>query len=305
MTYPSAVDCRARRRRNLTFLLLIGIAIAVVVLAVRYRTERRETVDYLSLAQEITDQQLDMSTSLTDLMISIGDLERPDILLRLETLAADGDAAIADLEQAVVPRPAAKASGLFLVAIENWANGVGAMGPAFVAILDGADDDPTGDQLLVDAFQMLRVADAAYVQFLEAVAEIDDAVTRGEFPDIVFAGGENEPLFDAEMISSRLRLTRKLEESHDVAVIVTTEPELITDLNGVNVLPVAEDYTIVAVVTNEGNVGEEFIEVSLALAGSDQSLEPIELVELVPFLEPGQAIAVEFRQSGSSPGRVL
>ena len=204
--------------------------------------------------------------------------------------------------RAVVPRPAAKASGLFLVAIENWANGVGAMGPAFVAVLDGADDDPTGDQLLVDAFEMLRVADAAYVQFLEAVAEIDDAITRGDFPDIVFAGGENEPLFDAEMISSRLRLTRKLEENHDVAVIVTTVPELITDLNGVHVLPVAESYTIIAVVTNEGNVGEEFIEVALALAGSDQSLEPIELVELVPFLEPGEAIAVEFSGLVLPPG---
>ena len=302
MSYPLAVDRRARRRRNALLLLILVAVITVIALAVRYRTERRETSDYLAVARVVVDDELDIATSLADLIRSIGDLERQDVLLRLDTLAADARAASEELEAAVVPRPAARASGLLTVAAENWSAGVSEMAPAFVAILDGPDDDPAGDQMLELAFRELRVADVAYAQFLAAVDEIDEEVTRVEFPALAYAGGDYEPLFDSAVIASRLRLTRKFDERHDVAVTANTEPEPITDPTGVQVLPVAESYTIVAVITNEGNVGEEAIEVSLQLEGTGSGAEPIELSALVPFLEPGESTTVAFEAVPLLPG---
>ncbi len=302
MSYRPAVDRRARRRRNLVLLFILAVVVGVIALAVSYRTERRETADFLAVAQELADDELDIATSLADLLASIGDLERPDILLRLESLAGEAAVALETLDRALVPRPASRAGGLFAVAVDSWSAGVGGLAPAFIAILDRSDDDETGDQMLAAAFRSLQLADAAYDQFLVAVDEIDRDVPRGEFPVVSFASGDAAPLFDADTIASRLRLTRKFDERHDVAVTANTEPEPITDPTGVKVLPLAESYTIVGVVTNEGNVGEEAIMVSLRLTSTEPGAEPIELTELVPFLDPGEATAVPFPAVVLQPG---
>jgi hypothetical protein len=301
MTYPLTVDRRQRRRRNLVLLSLLALVVIVVALAVQYRTERRETTDYLSLAQELADRELDMATSLTGLMTSIGDLERPDILVRLESLAAESAAVAAELDEAAVARPVAEASGLFSVAVAGWAEGIDALDEAFVAVLDGADDDPTGDVMLSSAFDDLRVGDAAYRRFLVAVDSIDAEVTRAEFPVVAFTAGDSEPLFDAVTIARRLRTIRKLDERHDVAVTAGLEPSPVTDPNGIRVVPFAADYAVVAVLTNEGNVAEEAIEVALRISPAGGA-EPVMRTRVVPFLDAGQATSLAFEAITLAPG---
>ncbi len=244
-----------------------------------------------------------MSATLMALLTDIGDLDRPDILVRLETLADRSDGLRFRLaDEAVVPRPAAEASGLFVVAVGSWDAAIGELAPAFTAVLDSADGDEAGDRMLARAFEDLRVGDAAYRSFLEAVDRIDVDVGSRDFPTIAFASGEAEPLFDAEVIASRLRAIRKLVETHDVAVTANTEPEPVNDGSGVLVLPVAESYTVLAVVTNEGNVGEESIEVSLRLLAPAGEVEPIEATQLIPFLDAGEATSVPFEALSLAPG---
>ncbi len=303
MTYPLAVDRRARRRRNLLLLVILAIVVALVVLAVRYRTEERQTSDFLALAEELADGEMEMSASLTGLLTDIGDLERPDIIARLETLAERSNAVRDRLEdEAVVPRPAAKVSGLFSVAVDSWTVAVGGLAQAFTAVLDSDNGDETGDRMLARAFEDLRVGDAAYRSFLEEVDAIDPELVTRDFPTVAFASGDAEPLFDATVIAARLRAIRKLAETHDVAVTANTEPEAVTDGNGVHVLPVAESYTVLAVVTNEGNVGEESIEVSLRLLAPTAGTPPIEATELIPFLDAGEATTVPFEALSLAPG---
>lgn len=296
MAFSLAVDRRTRRRRRLVLIVVVGIVVTVVVLAVRHRTEEREASDYLAVAEELASDELEMSATLTALLTSIGNLERPDILARLETLGESADLARKGLEDVTVPRPVAKASGLFAVAVESWGTAVASLRDAFVSVLDAAEGDETGARMLARAFVDLRVGDAAYRQFLGAVAELDLDIAPRDFPDVGYASGNNEPLFDAAVIARRLSVIRKLIEKHDVAVIGKFEPELVTDPNDLFVLPVAESYTVVAVITNEGNVGEEAIELSLRLLTSVGEGSSIERTELIPFLESGEATSVLFEE---------
>ena len=294
MAFPLAVDRRTRRRRRVFLIVVIAIVVTVVVLAVRHRTEEREASDYLAVAEELASDELEMSATLTALLTSIGDLERPDILARLETLGESADQARRSLQDVKVPRPVAKASGLFAVAIESWGTAVASLGDAVVSVLDAGEGDETGARVLARAFVNLRVGDAAYQQFLMEVAELDLDIAPRDFPAVGYASGNNEPLFDAAVIATRLSVIRKLVEKHDVAVVGKFEPELVTDPNGLFVLPVAESYTVVAVITNEGNVGEEAIELSLRLLALVGEESRIERTELIPFLESGEATSVLF-----------
>ncbi|MFQ5554719.1 MAG: hypothetical protein ACE5GC_05035 [Acidimicrobiia bacterium] len=303
MTFPLAVDRRAKRRRKVLLLTLAAVVVALVVLAVRHRTEERQTTDLLALAEGIADQEMAMATDLASLLAAIGELERPDIMVRLNTLTEESDTVRRRLEaEAIVPRPAAEVGGLFSIAVDSWGDALGGLSPAFVAVLDGEVGDETGELMLAAAFQDLRVGDAAYERFLTAVGELDpDLVTR-DFPAFGFSTGDSAPLIDAAVIANRLRLIRKLIERHDVAVVANTDPEPVMDSNGVFVLPVAEAYAVLAVVTNEGNVGEESIEVSLLIRSQTGEVESIEVTQLIPFLEPGEARTIPFEAIPLAPG---
>ena len=305
MSYPLAAVRRARRRRIVLSLVPLGIAVAIVALAVRYRTEERQTSDYLAVAKELSDVELGLSMTLTELLRSIGQLERPDILTTLQTVAESAEGVTAALEDAVMPRPAARLSGLFTVAVESWQGALGALDEAFITVLDSEDGDESGDMMLARAFEDLRVGDAAYRRFLTSMDDLDPELATRALPAVAFATGDNEPLYDAAAVADQLRRIRKLDENHDVAVTANTQPEPVADSNGVVVLPVADSYDVLVVVTNQGNVAEELIEVSMRLsAPTEDGVEPIELSEVVPFLDPGEATTVAFDGLSLDAGRL-
>ena len=56
---------RSRRRRNVVILIILAIIFGVLMLAVRYRTERRESIDYMTTVEEVALQHGDMSEQLS------------------------------------------------------------------------------------------------------------------------------------------------------------------------------------------------------------------------------------------------
>ena len=294
MAYPPLSPSRRPRRRiTVVILIILSLAAGVIALAVRFRTERRDSVDYLAIAKEVSDDHVVLASGLADLFATMGDLERPNILDRLAGLFLESDAMRKALAEATVTAAVGEANGYFVVAITSWNNSLGSLDEAIIEILDGEGDGRLGDSMLAEAFNDLRVGDRAYQHFRESLGRIDaDLVTR-QYSDFGYVTGEREILFDPDVIANSLRSTLRFVENRDVSVRATTDPEPLGDENGIRVVPDSDSFSVQLVVTNEGNVTAELITVGLRLtaAVADASEERSEIVAL---LEPGQATTVLF-----------
>ena len=304
MAYPPlAASRRPRRRATVAILLIVAMVAGIIALAVRFRTERRDSIDYLALVKEITEDHLVMSSSLADLFTSLGDLERPDIMDRLAGLDAEASALRAQLDGVTVTAAVGEANGFFIVALDSWGGALEGLSGAIPEVLDAEDDGRTGDALVAIAFADLRVGDRAYEGFRDAVDRIEaDLVTR-EYPEFGYASGDRLLLYDASIIAERLRVTLRFEENRDISVLATTDPEPLGSDNGTLVIPFTDSFAVQVVVTNEGNVTADLITVALVLeAGIGESVE--ERTEMVPTLEPDEATTVEFAGLTVLPGQV-
>ena len=302
MAYPPlAASRRPRRRATFAILFIITVIVGIVVLAVRFRTERRDAVDYLAAAKEVADEQQVLAGGLAELLATISELERPDILGRLGDLAFDSDTSVERLELVTVTSAIGETAGFFSVATAAWNKGLDALDDAVVEVLDGADDGRLGDRMLAVAFDDLRVGDRAYQLFRESLSDLDPELVTREYPDFGYTEGERADLYDANVISARLRAVLGLEENLDISVRATTDPEPLGTENGVRVVPDSDSFSVQIVVTNEGNVVAELITVSLQLfaAGGD---EPEQRSELIAVLEPGAATTVSFPDLPVGPG---
>ena len=148
---------RSRRRRNVVVLITVLVIVGVLALAVRYRTERRESIDYLSTAEEVALQHAEMADFLGALFHGLGQEDRPAVELRLDTLALDASEARARLDELVVTRPVAETSGLMTVAVTAWGDGVVTLKNAIIAVLDAEENALTADEELRAACEMLRL----------------------------------------------------------------------------------------------------------------------------------------------------
>ncbi|HSF85417.1 MAG TPA: hypothetical protein VLG28_07145 [Acidimicrobiia bacterium] len=300
-TSSQAIYRRTRRRRQLAIFLTLAVIAAVIALAARYRTERRETMDYLALVDEVAQEHLVISQSLRELFDTLGSLDRPDIVERIGMLGSQAEESVAQLETAVVTRPAAEVHGLFSVAVRSWATGVSNMDEAVVEVMDQPDDATVSPDSFVGTVTDLRVGDEAYAAFLDAVLRLDEEFEPPVYPDVAYLGGP-EPA-DVEAIASRLRLRRSFTERHDVAVTANTRPEPTGDRNGVAIMPFSETFDVTAIVTNRGNVPQEEIEVMLLLtADGTTEVPPFEERRFLPSLAPDASMSLEFAGLAMRPG---
>ena len=273
--------------------MIITVVFGIVALAVRYRTERRDSIDYLALAKEISDDQALMASGLADLFTTLGELERPDILERIARFDSELQDERELLEAATVTAAVGEANGYFVVATSSWASALSALGDAIVEILDGEGDGRLGEAMLATAFADLRVGDRAYEAFRQSIDRIDADLSTREYADFGYVAGDREILYDAAVIANHLRTTRRFVENHDVSVRATTDPEPLGSDNGIRVVPDSETFAVQVVVTNEGNVIAELITVALRLIATRG--EPIDArSEIVAVLEPGEATTVLF-----------
>ncbi len=273
-------------------LILVTLG-GVVALAVQYRTDRRVAVDYLDAAKMVADDEQLLSAGLAEVFFGVGDLERQEILDRLEELAATSADVREELAGLETTGSVAESHGFLTVAVGAWDDSLAMMDDAIVEVLDGPDEQ-TGDARLRTAFDLLRVGDRAYFGFLGAVAQIESDIVIPEFPEVSFTGGERQALYDSAAIASRLRNIVKLEGDHDVSIIVTIEPEPLVQEGSIPIVPNDEQFIVNLVVSNEGNLVETRITVSLEGDPQSADVERIDLQQLVPSLEAGASTTVSF-----------
>jgi hypothetical protein len=233
--------------------------------------------------------------------VSLGELDRPDILERVSDLDAEFRALVTKLDGATVTAAVGEANGFFVVAVAAWGDGLAEMDDAITEILDGEDDGRLGETMLDRAYSNLRVGDRAYAGFRAAVATLDEELRAPAFPEFGYFDPDRAAFYNAALMTDRLRATLRFEENRDVSVRATTEPEPLGANGGIPVVPDSETFLVIVVVTNEGNVSAELVTVTMRLSevGGD-GLE--ERSEIVPAMEPGEATTVTFDELVLEPG---
>jgi len=283
-------------------LVLFGVAVGLIALAVRYRTEERRTTDYLALVTEIAQNQQGLAVSVTQLMTDLGGLDREDLLNQIDSLGAQVSTDVQALAAQDVPAAVSEAHGFMTVALRSWQGAITSMDEAMLLVLDSEEETRTGEVALTRVFEQLRVGDLAYVGFLEARSRIEADEASGTIAEVEYVSVGEDTLFNGEVIAGRLRNTRNLDGRHDISVTARTVPAPLGEQNGRPVVPDAETYSVLAVVTNEGNLPEEriFVTMELGLSAGDDS--PIMREQLILLLEPGQATTIEFADLELQPG---
>ena len=296
---------RSRRRRNIALLVTLLVIFGVLALAVRYRTERREGIDYLETAEEVAVAHSEMAERLGSLFQGLGSEDRPAVELRLETLGVEARDARRLLEEMVVTRPVAEVSGLMTVAVEAWEDAINALDDAIIDVLDAEDGVRSGDEQLRAAFELLRLGDRAYQGVLEGVALLDPDLVPAAFPQVTYTGGEYAALYDSTVIAERLRRLGTLSELVDVAITATTVPEPVSEgVGGIWTVPASESLGVEITVSNTGNVPAEQVNVVITLqrAASSERIDP--LGQLIPAIEPGESETLLFPELDVAPGVV-
>lgn len=296
---------RSRRRRILAAIVVILAIVGVVALAVRYRTERRESIDYLATAESVASRHSEMAGRLGTLLQGLGQEERPEVIQRLETLAAEANEARRTLADAVVTRSVAEVAGRMTVAVEAWDDAIDALDDAIIAVLDAEEGDPSGDDELRAAFELLRLGDRAFVSVLDGAARLDQELVPMEFPVFSYTQGEYAALYDATVIAERLRRLGTLSELSDVSIIGTTVPEPVSEgAGGVHAVPASEDFALEVTVSNTGNVVVERVSVVVVLqrTASAEQIAPLGIV--IPAIEPGASETRTFEDLDPEPGAV-
>lgn len=302
MVYPiKAIERRRRRRRWLLIILSALIVVSAIVLAVRYRTEERGVADYLAVAEEVALTEAQAATDLEAMFSSLSSIDRPEVLHRLETLAAVTAGATETLANVDVAPAAAEVHGYLLVAAKSWDQAVQSLDDAIVQVLDEAAEGG-GDDALHDAFDRMAVGDVAYAEFLDAVGRVDEDLVTREFDAVAFSGVGASVASDPAAIAVRLRSTYRLGERRDVSVTAMTVPEPVGDRNNVPLVPHSETFAVQAVVANEGNETEEHVLVVLDLVPSDGGDDGTSVRQTVAALEPGQARTLVFDSIALRPG---
>ena len=296
---------RSRRRRNLVIVIVAAIIIGILVLAVRYRTERRESIDYLTVAEEAALVHGDISEQLAALLQGLGQEDRPALELRLETIVEDAREAASRLDEQIVARPVAEVAGFMSVAASSWADGLETMRDSIIAILDADPDDESADEVLQQAFEFIRVGDRAYAGALTAVAELDPELVGAPLPEVTYASGRYRVLYDHEVVAERLRLQGALAELVDVAMTAKTIPAPVSEgTGGIWTIPASDSLALEVTVSNTGNVIVENVTILVTLqkVASSDTFTP--LGQLIPSIEPGKSEIRLFENLEALPGEV-
>jgi hypothetical protein len=296
---------RSRRRRNVVLLVILLVIVGVLALAVRYRTERRESIDYLSIAEEVSVLHAGFADRLGALLQGLGQEDRPSVILRLESLAVESRDAQKLLDEVTVTRAVAKASGSMTVAAQAWNDGLSAIDDAMVAILDAEGGDQSGDEELRAAFELLKIGDRAYLGVLEAVARLDQELVPADFPEVSYTGQGYAGLYDAAIIAERLRRVPTLSEVMDVAIVGTTVPSPVSEgVGGIWAIPASDTFVVEVTVSNNGNVAAENISVIVTLQqlASSDKIDPFGRV--IPAIEAGASEVLVFSDLAPEAGLV-
>ena len=288
MAYPSFSPVRRSRRRRWLLVVLIAVAaVAILVFAVQYRTEARGVADYLAVTEGAVDLQSHAADDLEATFAALNEVDRPELLRRLESMHAETAEAASAIGGVAVPSSAAEAHGYLVVATRSWEEALGLLDEAVVAVVDGSNGE--GSDALADALVLLKVGDVAYAEFLARVGDFDDGIARGTFEPVAFVTRDGPVRYDATVVESRLNSIYQLGSRHNISVTAVTDPVPIGERNNVPIVPHSESFVVQAVVANVGNETEEQVSVTLDLIATDGAEQAVTITQTIASLEPGEA----------------
>jgi hypothetical protein len=254
-----------RRRRRMLLLVVFATLIGLFALAVRSRSEQRDVLEYVSAARETLVEHREIAAQVSTLLVDIDGLERQVVLDKVQSLYERALAADAKLDEVPIAPEVAVLSGYVTVATSSWTDAVGALDEAFLASVDDAQDVLVGERLLAAAFEQLRVGDRAYANVAARLVPISEEYSVNEFPIFTYINPEQINTYDAKLTAIRLRQFRQLAEYRDVKLSVTLDPLPVSEQNGVSVIPFGETFSASVVVSNNGNLTENNIVVTLTI----------------------------------------
>jgi hypothetical protein len=300
MSYNYPIRRRRRRRRGVWVLVGIVVIAAIVALAVYLRSERRDVSAYFEVARQVMDDERTIAAELENVLRSMEDTERQDLLANITDLYDEAVTLHDALAAEAVPTPAAKSHGFLATAAASWRDGLSALDDAIVAIL--ADpEDVSGPALLEAAFELLHLGDRAYDGFSQTLDELDEDVRPGSFPEVAFIGDVGGTLYDTALTTDRLQRLQQLTVRHDVAVTLNLDPIPAGDRNGILIIPYSESLDAQVVVSNRGNVPAQSISVTLELITIGE-VDTYVVTRLVGNLAAGTNTTLTFEDLPAIPG---
>jgi hypothetical protein len=282
--------------------MLAGLAAVIIIIAVAvyFRSERRDTAAYFEAAREIVATEVGIAAELETTLRSLEGSERQDLLARVAELQEDAAATRDGLEALDDPSRAGKPHGYLTVALETWADGLGALDDAILVILDDPAD-PAGEAALAAAFELLSVGDRAYLGFQEALTDLDEDDRPRPFPDMAFIAEEQRTLYDVELTTDRLQRLQQLTIRHDVGVTLSIDPVPAGDVAGIMMVPFSDSLDAFVAVSNLGNEPEIQIVVTLELVTVGE-VDVYTAIEVIGNLAAGDTTSVSFADLPAAPG---
>lgn len=295
-----------RRRRYGWWLLLLAVAfVTLALLTGGIRTETRALTAFFDESRTLALESDQIAADFRSLIredLDTTTREDFDVLMdRLELLMLENSAQLATVDR---PDSAFASGELLSLAFDSWATGLADFRGSVIAVTD----DPAGmapvDNLAA-AIVQLRVGDLLYARFLDRAndhtADLD--VTIGEFPIVAFVTTE-PALLNGDLLARTIRGSTEMGIRHDLAILSVNFDPVPTGGAGPDrelIFPAGDRLVFSAIVSNQGNVDEKAVIVSMTfqseigavLAGEES--EPLDLA-------PGENRSVTFSGVDVSPG---
>jgi hypothetical protein len=271
--FATTTPGRRGRRRTAVILVIITVLALVFLEAGRQRSDTRASIAYLVAADSTVSGYRDISRQFQgQILTKLATAQREDVQTLMDQYVEDAVTKAAPLRAMDVPATVAVAAAPLSLAVTSWEHGLQTFTDGLFGVVDHPTTQSSTDALsqsLVD----LRIGDAAYLQFLDAVTDLGTRIDLPvEFSDLSFLPegsiGYVAGITAAVEGSDGLALRRDLEIS-----AVKLEPqEVATDDNGDLVLPATDSVLVRASVGNRGNQREDAITVSVTLQSTSGAL---------------------------------
>ncbi|NNC73969.1 MAG: hypothetical protein HKN93_00520, partial [Acidimicrobiia bacterium] len=258
---------------------------------------------YLTLAKEIADDEAQLAESLDVLLEDLATLDRPDLMRRIELLSSTASELRGSLDDVVITGTVAETHGFLVVASTSWRDALAGLDDGVVAVLE-APDEPEGETVLREVFELLEVGDRAYSGFEDAIGRLDPDIVTSIYPEVAFVGPGRADTHTAEAVALRLGASSGLADRYDVSVTATLDPAPVGDRNGVPVVPFGATFTVSVVVANVGNLdaASTGLEVTLLEVGGDEVSQTRS--QLITDLGAGEATSVAIEDFTVDPGKL-
>jgi hypothetical protein len=284
---------RTTRRRGRPWLFFALLATLLVLIVNAAMAARSPAPARQQAQQSYLDQVLPAIQQSSQQGLDIGNMRAQALTLPPTIIANHISGVVTQAQQTLnaveklnPPQSAKTAHALLVATLDLRYVGTKAMGQAMGTALSSQPVD-TGVQALAGVGLDFQAADQSYSLFQQAMPALGPPLPSSRW---VADSSAYSPATLSVFVAS-LRAAGSLAPVHDVSVVVvTTNPQPVNLLNGVQILPVAKQLSLQIVVANTGNQSEKNLTVSATIAPS--AIGPTQMVRDFVDLTPGQTRTV-------------